>query len=362
MSSQRMHGFEATKDSKDTNEWSLERERLLANKITDLGLKIEGTYLEQLVQRLYSELGEAGIQFKPFVYLSDEWSCPDRVPVIGVPFYLVDPKLSRIEDEMMDGIEASTEDEILGYLRHEAGHAFNYAYKLYETEEWQKVFGSFDLPYLEDYTPQPFSRRFVRHIPGWYAQKHPDEDFSETFAVWLTPNSNWREVYRDWGAYPKLQYVDRIARELGSKPPLVTGADYDFTQEALTHSVAEHYQRTRPELATLPAQFDSELTRIFGPPKLASETEKSAAATERESIPAETFISKHRRKIVFDVSYWTGLYDVNVRSLVNHLSERSRQLGLRVDNDRASAVLIDFMAFVTALCMNKLYKGDFVIQ
>jgi len=190
MTSQRPPDFEGNKDA----DWSLEREKLLANKITDLGLKIEGTYLEKLVQRLHAELDQAGIKFKPFVYLSDEWSCPDRVPVIGVPFYLVDPKLSRIEDEMMDGIEASTEEEILGYLRHEAGHAFNYAYKLYDTDRWREIFGSFDLPYLEEYTPQPFSRRFVRHIPGWYAQKHPDEDFAESFAVWLTPDSNWREA------------------------------------------------------------------------------------------------------------------------------------------------------------------------
>jgi hypothetical protein len=224
------------------------------------------------------------------------------------------------------------------------------------------VFGSFSLPYNEEYTPQPFSRRFVRHIPGWYAQKHPDEDFSETFAVWLTPNSNWRELYRDWGCYPKLLYVEHIARELGAREPLVTGADYDFTQDALTHSVAEHYRRTRPELAELPAHFDSELNRIFRPAQLASEVDKSAARAERESIPAEAFIAQHRRKIVFDVSYWTGLYDVYVRSLVNHLSERSRVLGLRVDSEHASGVLIDFMAFVTALCMNKLYKGDFVIQ
>jgi hypothetical protein len=112
----------------------------------------------------------------------------------------------------------------------------------------------------------------------------------------------------------------------------------------------------------LPAHFDSELTRIFGPAKLASETEKTVADSELATIPAETFISQHRRKMVFNVSYWTGLYDVQVRSLVNHLSERSRQLGLRVDADRSAAVLIDFMAFVTALCMNKLYRGDFVIQ
>ncbi|HKU44746.1 MAG TPA: hypothetical protein VJR89_41590 [Polyangiales bacterium] len=346
MTAQRIPFVEANKDS-----WSSERERLLANKISDLGLKIEGTYLQSIIERLYGELERAGIRFKPLVYLSDEWSCPDRVPIIGIPFYLADPKLSRLEEEMMDGIEASSEEEILSYLRHEAGHAFNYAYKLYDTPEWRQIFGPFEAPYLEEYTPQPFSRRYVRHIPGWYAQKHPDEDFSETFAVWLTPDSNWREYYRDWGCYPKLEYVERIVREYGPREPLVTGADYDIRTENLG-SVQEYYQRVKPELTDLPAQFDAELRRIFGP----------APAAEGETIAADALIAEHRRRIVFDVAYWTGLYDVRVRSLVNHLCERSRVLALRVPVQRTAAVLIDFMAFVTALCMNKLYKGDFVIQ
>jgi hypothetical protein len=192
--------------------WSAERERLLQQHISELGLKIEGTYLEEIIQRLYSELDAAGIKLKPKVYLSNEWSCPDGVPVIGIPFYLADPRLARIEDEMMDGVEAQTEQEILSYLRHEAGHAFNYAHKLYETDAWRKLFGDMLAPYLEDYRPRPFSREFVRHIPGWYAQKHPDEDFSETFAVWLTPQSAWREIYRNWPCYTKLAYVDNIVR------------------------------------------------------------------------------------------------------------------------------------------------------
>ena len=44
-----------------------------------------------------------------------------------------------------------------------------------------------------------------------YAQKHPDEDFAETFAVWLDPASRWRRRYKDWQvALAKLEYVDRI--------------------------------------------------------------------------------------------------------------------------------------------------------
>ena len=100
------------------------------------------------------------------------------------------------------------------YLRHEAGHAFNYAYELYKTPEWRDLFGPFRRPYRDDYRPVPFSRRFVRHIAGWYAQKHPDEDFAETFAVWLTPRSQWRRKrYKGWGAMAKLRYVDRMARK-----------------------------------------------------------------------------------------------------------------------------------------------------
>ena len=43
-----------------------------------------------------------------------------------------------------------------------------------------------------------------------YAQKHPDEDWAETFAVWLE-GGPWRRRYRDWQvALAKLEYVDRI--------------------------------------------------------------------------------------------------------------------------------------------------------
>src|SRR5436309_219984 len=117
--------------------------KILGKKIKDFGLRIEGTRLEKLVARLHGELEAAGIRFKPRVYLSNEWSCPDGIPVIGIPFYLADQKLTRLEEEMMEGIEAQTDEEILGYLRHEAGHAFNYAYKLYETEEWHGTFGPY---------------------------------------------------------------------------------------------------------------------------------------------------------------------------------------------------------------------------
>src|SRR6185503_7485403 len=147
--------------------------------ISDLDLHVEGSELEPLVHQLYEELDRVHLQFKPPIYLTDEWGCPEGVPIIGVPFYLARPELSRIEAEIAEDLES--EDESMMYLRHEAGHAFNYAYVLYEEEEWHNIFGPYSRPYIDNFKPNPFSREYVRHIAGWYAQKHPDEDFAETF-------------------------------------------------------------------------------------------------------------------------------------------------------------------------------------
>ncbi len=157
--------------------------------------------------QLYKELERRGFKkFRPVCYLTDEWGCPDQQPVLGIPFYLADPKLRKLE-KAVDALE--NERQIMMYMRHEAGHVLNYAYRLYTTPEWRRLFGPFFRAYRDDYKPIPFSRDYVRHIEGWYAQKHPDEDFAETFAVWLTPRSPWRRQYKGWPALKKLRYVEQ---------------------------------------------------------------------------------------------------------------------------------------------------------
>ena len=131
---------------------------------------------------------------------------------------------------------------IMMLLRHEAGHAFNYAYRLYEKKRWQKVFGDFSLPYKNDYKVDPFSTRFVHHLPGFYAQKHPDDDFAETFAVWLTPNSNWRKVYRGTPALDKLLYVNKVSASYGEKEPIVIDGKLDMPVEEMVMTLREYYE------------------------------------------------------------------------------------------------------------------------
>jgi hypothetical protein len=217
------------------------QQELLSRKISELLLKMEGTHLEGLILRLHKELEAAGIAFKPNIYLSDSWGCPDEVPVIGVPFHLADPALCDLLGQMY-GIEVEDDATVMAILRHEAGHAFNYAYRLYDTPEWKTLFGPFSQPYQEDYQVDPSSTRFVHHLEGCYAQKHPDDDFAETFAVWLTPDLHWQTAYTDTPALEKLQYVQRVTAEYGGKPPIVTGGRVDMPVEEMNMTLSEWYE------------------------------------------------------------------------------------------------------------------------
>ena len=331
--------------------WSEERERLLRTRVDELGLTIEGTRLEPLVAQLYRELAHAGIQLKPHVFLSDEWGCPEGIAAIGVPFYLADERLSRLEKEELESIEAESAEEIVAYLRHEAGHAFNYAYRLHETEAWHQLFGPYSRPYREHYEPNPFSRNYVRHIAGWYAQKHPDEDFAETFAVWLTPGSNWRTAYADWGCLPKLMYVEQTVARIGQTAPL-GAVHYDDATE-LAYSIAEHHQRMRYQPVDLPSHFDGDLRELFrqGVPQSGLPTQ---AASE--------LLHEQRMSLVHTISYWTGLHEHIVRSLIEHFATRALLLSLWLYRDERESLLPKLTAYATTLCMNRLYKGDFIIQ
>ncbi|MFL5524859.1 MAG: hypothetical protein ACJ79I_00355 [Gemmatimonadaceae bacterium] len=233
------------------------------------------------------------------------------------------------------------------YLRHEAGHAFNYAYRLYDRPDWRKMFGPYSRPYRERYRADPFSHDFVRHILGWYAQKHPDEDFAESFAVWLTPDLDWRRAYDGWGALAKLEYVDRVMKEIAHKVPKVPepSAD-DLPVTAMKYTVAEHYEGNEEPIPIRDSRiFDGDLRTIF----VAVEQAPGAAA-------AADFITRHKREIVTRIAYWTGENASAVRQFVDFLTERVKELDLRLGGLEAST-LIELTAFGTAVMMNYRYTN-----
>jgi hypothetical protein len=326
-----------------------EVQEILTKPIRDLGLKLEGSPLERLVQQLYRELDRKGLKkFRPVCYLTDEWGCPSGEPIIGIPFYLADPKLAQLEKEMND-LEDSR--QIMMYLRHEAGHAINYAYGLYKTPEWKQLFGPYRKPYRDHYRPIPFSRSFVRHMEGWYAQKHPDEDFAETFAVWLTPRSRWRKRYEGWTAMEKLRYVDRMAKTLGNTDPPRARGRTDITVEEMETTVADFYEAAlsqQPSPGDLPLDID--LEDIF----------KIGKRRKNGVRPAADLLRENRKSLVDKLAYWTGVQRPLAKKLVEAIEARVSELGLRADVKLEKEYLTEITVYATALAMNYITRGKFV--
>ena len=324
---------------------------------SEMNLKIEGSNLEKLISRLYAELEHRGMRFKPRFYLTDTWGCPNKVPLIGIPFYYANSVLSQIEDRMNGDLE--DEHELMMTLRHEAGHAINYAYRLYSLKEWQETFGRFDEPYRDFFHPNPQSREFVKHLYQQvgsyagriYAQKHPDEDFAETFAVWLTPRSKWRGKYRNWGALKKLRFVDQLMREIGPKKPVVTDGDRINPIENLNITLLEYYNKSEERYRQKAQGYvDDVLQEIF-----------STNGKGEKRIPAGAFIEKNRNHLVDMISHWTGEETSSVNPLIEKLIDRAKELSLNLSPRRQSRKLIEVTALATTLVMNYTYEGKFTL-
>ena len=324
-------------------------EKVLAMRIRDLSLKIDGTWLGDCVQTLYKELEEKGVKFKPPCYLADEWLTPDKEPVIGIPFYLADPVLTKLEKKMMLEAEGDTREECMKLLRHETGHAINYAYQLYKKKKWQKIFGRFSSEYPDTYKFRLYSKNFVRHLSDHYAQYHPDEDFTETFAVWLTPGLDWQNHYKGWKALTKLKYVDELMKSIQGKDPIVKKGKKYWQASRLKITLGHYYKKKRYSNAErFPDFHDVHLKKIF--------LEKNEE-NKNLSLAAD-IIKKYRVDILNSVSVWTGEKKYIINDLLKIIQSRCQELKLVSGQDDARAIL-KISTYINTLIMNYIYTGWF---
>jgi hypothetical protein len=330
----------------DGADWTtLSDEQLLERRISKLGLRLEGSGLEQLIKQLYDELSAKGLTFHPPCHIGDEWFVPVGIPAIFIPFFLVHDRLRALEKTMMLEVEGGTPESFMKLIRHEAAHAYSYAYYLPRKKKWQEAFGKTSRDQTPDvYHPQPFSRSYVVNLDDWYAQSHPDEDFAETFAVWLTPETDWRQRYTGWKALQKLEYVDELMRSLAGRPPVrvpeYRPSDYDCLNQKLKTYYAQKrklYEDTYPDF------YDADLRQLFA---------------AQAGITAARYLRLRRRRLMNAVCQWTNERKFRVNKLLARLIDRCDQLDLHVLNDDPQQ---DFRvtSFITTLVMNYLFTGKF---
>jgi hypothetical protein len=333
---------------------SFREDKLQTLPIKQLGLRIEGSRLEPLIQEFKSELMQAGLTgVEPRFYLSTEWGTPFGTIAIAIPLYLAWPDLTELHARQTGYVEGASPEHILRYLRHEMGHVINYAYRLYERPQWIAHFGSITQPYLEEYRPEPFSRRFVDHLPGWYAQKHPDEDWAETFAVWMTPGRDWRREYASWSvALEKLRYCQGVMDEIHDREPAVQSAELDEDVGDLTYSLERFYETHGICNGTHPL-LDGDLRSIF------EDLAQSNAKGEVQR-PAAELIRRHERELMLDVFRWTGHFPERTRMLLRHLAERCERFGLTYAASLETTALVALVTMVTTLAMNFGRHGHYV--
>ncbi len=332
-----------TKNILDT----ITEEDLLDLRIKALSLNIQGTWLADCVEKLYSELDSRGIKFKPECYLADEWLAPDGEPVVGIPFFLAHPALMKLEKNMMLDVEGGTKQWCMQLLRHETGHAINYAYKFHAKRKWQQLFGHFHKDYPDTYRFRPYSKNFVRHLENYYAQYHPDEDFAETFAVWLTPEIDWQTQYKGWKAIQKLKFVDELMDQIKGQELKIKKGKKFWQASKLTSTLKNYYKKKKSQYAEDFHDFhDGNLKRIF----LFAQEEKS------KRPQAYKMIRKYRKKIIDTVSHWTGEKKYIIDGLIKVLISRARDLSLVVEDSESLAVM-KLSIYMTTLMMNYMYTG-----
>lgn len=269
-------------------------QKFLTARICDLELDVNES-MTPCFRRLKRELRDHRILLWPDFYFGNEWGCVNKKISISIPFYLATPELRDLEGE------TPTNEEVMKTLRHETGHAVNYGYKLWQQKEWRETFGDFRKRYPTQYLSRvnPWSKSYVRHLhylgDPHYAQKHPDEDWAETFAIWLDSRSRWKVKYQNWPtALEKLSCVEYLMKKIAGKEPLNPKRQQDGAYSMIEETVSEWWGLDGEMLDQELQEYLSDMNELFIRP----------TNGRRNLLPAWKLIRKYARLLTERVSLW----------------------------------------------------------
>jgi hypothetical protein len=326
---------------------SLSDAELLKMRFCDLPIELAGSVVEKRAHQVFEELAARHLTVRPNIWLSEEWFNPEGVVGIAIPFYLLHPRLIRLERRIMREAEGSVEADCLRILRHETGHAIDEAFQLFRTREYRRVFGSPRRRYPTSYTVKPDRHDFVVNLNSWYAQSHPVEDFAETFAVWLTPRKQWRRRYRRSPALQKLDHVDRWMTALAGKPQILNRQDPVEELKDNLRTLREHYDEKREFYGIEETHsFDPELRRLFPSPEPTGNEPRTRHPRLRS---AARLLQHYRAKLRKEVSRPLGIPAYAVDQVLLQLISRARALHLPAaeSSEKVRHELADVVARLT---------------
>jgi len=332
------------------------RLELLTTTLNRLDLPLEKSpILYPALQTVKQDMERMRIRkIKPFFYLSTGYGTIEGTTNICLGFYDYDDRYRALNKEFRGW--NYTYEEVVATIRHEVGHAFAYAYKLYRVPEFREVFnvhGNYfrTYPLTERYINyvNPWSRDYVNPSGDHYAQKHPDDDFAETFMVWLTPRLNWRKKWRNYpGALRKLEYVDQVVKEYRGQEPLFENTPYEYEGMDTYKMTLAQFFKGRPTYYRKAATgfVDSDLKYIFRErPKLLTDKK-----LERGYLHADNFLRKNQRVIATRVSQWVGVEQVVVDDLIVKCRNRAGDLDLWIKREDQEKKLVEFTTYVSTRC------------
>ena len=210
------------------------------------------------------------------------------------------------------------------YLRHEAGHAFNYAYELYKTPGMARPLRTFPAALPRQLPARSLlARSSCATSPAGTRRSIPDEDFAETFAVWLTPRSNWRQAVQGLGRDEEAALRGSHGRR-GSATPTRSRARgaTDITVDEMDSTVAR----------LLRAALDRAARRRRASARLRSRRHlQRLEAPEEERSPGGDLLRENRKALIDKVTYWTGVQRPLVKKLVESIEARVGELDLCAD-------------------------------
>ena len=332
------------------------RLEVLTTPLDRLDLPLEKSpILYPALQTVKADMDRTRIRkIKPFFYLSTGYGTIEGTTNICLGFFDYDDRLRSLNKEFRGW--AYSHEDVIATIRHEVGHAFAYAYKLYRLPEFRKVFnvrGNYfrTYPMTDQYIRyvNPWSRDYVNPSGDHYAQKHPDDDFAETFMVWLTPRLNWRRKWKNYpGALRKLEYVDEVVEAYRNQEPLIDNVPYEYEGLADFKMTLAQFLKGRPTYYRKHATgfVDPDLKYIFrARPKL-----RNGQKIDRGYLHADNFLHRNQRIIANRVSQWVGVDAVVANDLIFKCRQRAHALDLWLKKEETEKKLVEFTTYVSTRC------------